>query len=432
MGKDNAGPRSIARLEGDVLTEIPKLIKSKASQTNKSDEVSGLKQQITFLSEELQETRRKLLKVQDEKKKENHDQAEKIKILINEKMVLQEEVSGLKKTIQQKVSIKENKELAAKKVAKLEADLRESRARLESEQKVSSKFSDSNKQLLRDVSKKETELRTLRNHNYLLLEKLSRKETENQKLRSYNNLAENRIAELEEQVRENQSRFDIILNTARSPQLPFQSQSRRAEVTAQTRHSHIPSHHHLQGSSITGQSPVPSPHARPAVKARPDLQKQENTNDVLIAMAVAKVPELTAEEASGFIKIILERSPGIGTRQILAGVEELWKNSLGAVGGETGVVVCSGSQFGGPGQAGVEEEEEEEEEECSVCLEPLKLGNTKELSPCGHRFHLNCIQVNLGLVSSLLSLTVYISRTGSILRGELAAPAPTAGTTWWM
>ena len=114
--------------------------------TDKSDEVSGLNQQITLFSEELQETRRKLLKVQDEKKKENEDQDEKIKILRNEKRMLQEEVTGLKKTIQQKVSLKENRELAAKKVAKLETDLRETRARLESEQKASSQFSASTEQ----------------------------------------------------------------------------------------------------------------------------------------------------------------------------------------------------------------------------------------------------------------------------------------------
>ena len=107
------------------------------------------------------------------------------------------------------------------------------------------------------------------------------------------------------------------------------------------------------------------------------------------------LPDLTAEEADGFIRIIKERSPGkLNTDKILAGVEELWKNSLGAVGGEAGALgpdsLSHCIRSGGPGQTGTEVEE------CSICLDPCIAGdtNTKELKPCHHRFHLHCIQVN--------------------------------------
>ena len=46
---------------------------------------------------------------------------------------------------------------------------------------------------------------------------------------------------------------------------------------------------------------------------------------------------------------------------------------------------------------------EEEEEECSICLDPLMSGDCMELKPCKHRFHLSCIQVNSGLLSSVTS-----------------------------
>lgn len=394
----------------ETSKKVNALSREKSSQTDRSDDPSALKQQIALLSEELQESKRKLLKVQDVKKKENQEFIEKINILTNEKVVLEQEVTGLKKTIQQKVSMKENRELAAKRVAKLERDLRETTARLESERKV-------NELLLQDISRKEAELRTQRNNNNLLLEKVSRKETEIKTLRSYNDLAANKIAELEAQVRENQARFDIILTAARSPKPPSESQLGRSGAAG-------PQSGLL--SSVSGQaggaeggvrpslaqpppvistsrySPVPLPTARPAEavgqgKAGTDPQKKENANDVLIAMAVAMLPDLTAEEADGFIKIILKRSPGkLSTKKILAGVKELWKSSLGAVGGEAGTEGTDSfrhdSQIGGQGQG--LEEEEEDEVECSICLEPLMPDSTKELSPCQHRFHLHCIQVH--------------------------------------
>ena len=101
------------------------------------------------------------------------------------------------------------------------------------------------------------------------------------------------------------------------------------------------------------------------------------------------LPDLTAEEADGFIRIVKERSPGkLNTDKILAGVEELWKNSRGAVGGEAGAQ--------GPDSLRYCSEVGPEQEECSICLEPCSAGDTdtKELKPCHHRFHLHCIQVN--------------------------------------
>ena len=107
------------------------------------------------------------------------------------------------------------------------------------------------------------------------------------------------------------------------------------------------------------------------------------------------LPDLTAEEADGFIRIIKDRIlVQLNTDQILAGVVELWKNSLGAVGGEAGALGPDSLSHCilslGPGQTGTEVEE------YSICLDPCSAGdtNTKELKPCHHRFHRHCIQVN--------------------------------------
>ena len=58
----------------------------------------------------MEKSRKKLVKILNEKKKENQELSEKIDNLRSEKMSLQEEVTGLK----------ENREQEAKKVAKME------------------------------------------------------------------------------------------------------------------------------------------------------------------------------------------------------------------------------------------------------------------------------------------------------------------------
>ena len=69
------------------------------------------------------------------------------------------------------------------------------------------------------------------------------------------------------------------------------------------------------------------------------------STDWLLSLAVAKFPDLTVEEAGEYLKILRERNPGRlninlilddGPEDILTGVEELWKNDLGAVGGRAG------------------------------------------------------------------------------------------------
>ena len=160
--------------------------KSKSSKirTDKSDDPSALKQQITLLTEELEESRKKftdeleelrkkLSKIQNEKTKTNRECKEKINILANEKMILQEEVTGLKESFDRKVSMnekemKKHSEMGAKKVAKLETDLRETKARLESERRVSSQLLENQELLMVEISKKDTERKTLRNYNELL------------------------------------------------------------------------------------------------------------------------------------------------------------------------------------------------------------------------------------------------------------------------
>ena len=140
----------------------------------------------------------------------NREFTEKINILTSEKLTLQEEVKDLKETIRKKESLyngvfkkekemKEKNEVATEKVAKLESDLKETKARLDSERRARSQFAVNNNGLQREVSRKETELRTLQNNHELAVAKM---------------------AELEEEVRENQARFDIILRAARPRQSP--------------------------------------------------------------------------------------------------------------------------------------------------------------------------------------------------------------------
>ena len=104
-------------------------------QTTEQDNLSALLQSISFLTNKLQETNEELIKIQNEKKTEIHKFNEKINVLAREKLTLQEEVTGLKQTItRQEASMKErkeNKDLAAKKTAELEKNLKETKERLD-------------------------------------------------------------------------------------------------------------------------------------------------------------------------------------------------------------------------------------------------------------------------------------------------------------
>ena len=269
-------------------------------------------------------------------------------------------------------------------------------------------------------------------NNELLRSEVSKKETKIQTRKKDNALLAMKTTELEEEVEENQIQFDIILTAARS-------RSRRAGAPgprpgllssltgeagaggfkpnpAQSPHQ-PPSPPHCQPqpavSSITREPPVPSPLTRPAA-VRPRPQENNNVSDVLIAMVVAKLPDLKEEEAVNYIQIPREKNRDkLNSNDILTGVEELWKKSLGAVGGQAGPVAfgrgrrARGKIRGRPVEAGPVEEDEEDE--CSICLDPLMPGDPdyKELKPCQHWFHLHCIQVNSGPVSDFLSL-VYL------------------------
>ena len=173
--------------------------------------------------------------------------------------------------------------------------------------------------------------------------------------------------------------------------------------------------------------------------AGPRSQENNNVSDVLVAQAVAELPDLKEEEAVKYIQILREKNRGkLNIHDLLTGVKELWKESLGAVGGEVEQVAfgrgrrAGGQIRGRPGQAG--REEEEDDDECSICLDSMMPGDPdcKELKPCKHRFHLHCIQVNSRLVSDFLGLIDHIYRTGSTMRELVVTPAQTAGTTLWM
>ena len=86
------------------------------------------------------------------------------------------------------------------------------------------------------------------------------------------------------------------------------------------------------------------------------------------------------------------------------GVEELWRKDIGAGGGAAGAMGAvgfgRGRQVGGQlgGRSVQSAPAEEEDAECSICLEPVspRDANYKELNPCKHGFHRQCISVSLG------------------------------------
>ena len=94
--------------------------------------------------------------------------------------------------------------------------------------------------------------------------------------------------------------------------------------------------------------------------AGPRSLENNNVSDVLVAMAVAKIPDLKEEDAVKYIQILREKNRDkLNTNALLTGVEELFKESLGAVGGETRPVAFgrgtrAGGQLGGrPAQASI-------------------------------------------------------------------------------
>ena len=336
----------------------------------------------------------------------------------SEKLLLQEEVNGLKEIIERneevfKVLSKEKE----KKIARLESDLEETKSLVDSERRVGYQLDVNNKLLKKEVDKKEKEINTLKKDNSLLAIK---------------------ITELEEEVREDQAQFQVIVTTARSRSHRAEAQGSQPGLlssvsgeTAGTGGGSRPNQPTNQPpvSSILTQPPVSSSPAKQAasVDARPGhLENNKNDIDNIIAVVVAKFPDLKVEDAEKYTKILRERN--CGGRFTLDEVEDLWKNDLGAVGGGSDGFNQgrqTGSQLSGwPGQA----EPVEEEELCSICLDPFAPGgpDCKEVKPCKHRFHLHCIQVNSELVSNVLSLmvSIYICRAGStMVRGS----APTVG-----
>ena len=141
------------------------------------------------------------------------------------------------------------------------------------------------------------------------------------------------------------------------------------------------------------QPPVPSAPARPAAAV------VKNNNDRLISQLLAKLPELTAEEADNYIQILREKNhgklSGLSVVDIKNGVEELWRKEVGAAAGGVGAVgFRRGRPSGGQQLAGAGEEEEKVPE-CSICLEKMGGADYMELNPCKHSFHGHCIRVSL-------------------------------------
>ena len=122
----------------------------------------------------------------------------------------------------------------------------------------------------------------------------------------------------------------------------------------------------------------------------------KNNNDRLISQLLAKLPELTAEEADNYIQILREKNhgklSGLSVDDIKNGVEELWRNERGACGGVGAVGFRRGRPSGGQQLAGAGEEEVPE---CSICLEKMGGADYMELNPCKHSFHGHCIRVSL-------------------------------------
>ena len=505
-----------------------KEIRSEFSQTDissvdldEADDPITLKQSITILTEELQETKDKFIKIQNEKKMENRESSEKVNTLVCEKLVLEEEVAVLKETIQKREglykevsrkekemkALKDNQELATKKITKLETDLRETKARLDSEQKVSFQLNlKSQKMTEQEVLIERLKLKCLKTDfeskdsfflskkadNEKLIHNLNQMEMGNQSqpgaavkaaIEKLNLYAAKLIAGRDElQIKYQERRRDIEMNKstnlnleldtamfvspgldsveidtlkllasislapARSPQPPFPSQSRSpgavgaprpppgllsslpgeagaiggsfrpnlAPGSSPTIIRHpppLPMHHPHSSQRPVGsiirqppvqpriqppiqpriQPPVPSPPATPAAAVEagsgPQESKRIRNTHRLIAQLLAKLPDLTAEQADKYIQILRERNhgklSGLSVVDIKNGVEELWRKDTGAVGGAGAVGFGRGRQA--------------EAEECSICLDPVRPGDPdyKELNPCKHSFHFHCIRVSL-------------------------------------
>ena len=514
-----------------IIDGMPELreIRSEFCQTDissldldEADDPFTLKQSITVLTEELQETKDKFIKIQNEKKMESREFNDKINILAGEKLILQDETTLLRETIQKKEALykevsrkekemkalKDNSELAARKIAKLESDLGETRERLESEQRISfqlnlkaQKMTEQESLIARlklkclqtDFDCKNSFFLRKKADNEKLILHLSQMKMDGQSqpgaavkaaIDKLNLYAAELIAGLDElqmkyhdrrlAIEQNSSTnleldvdmgrlespgLDIVeidtlkllasisLTSARSPQPlqpPFPSQSRSAGAIgpppgllaslsgeagavgaavggfrpnlAPGSSPNIirqppppilfPHPSHRPVGSVPRQPPVPSPPPAAAVEAGPpgpqESKRIRNTHR-LISQLLAKLPDLTAEQADKYIQILRERNhgklSGLSVVDIKNGVEELWKKDVGAA-----AVVGFGR-----GKQG----EKEEVAECSICLDPVSPVDPqyKELKPCKHRFHDSCIRVSLAADLNVLRLIVFFSQT---------------------
>ena len=139
---------------------------------DEESDILSLQHNAKVLSEELQDTKDKLFKIQSEKKLESREAMDKINTLTAEKLVLNDELTGLKESMQRKEALfkegaRKEKELktlrdsndsALKKVAKLEAELREAKGKLQDELQVSFQL----QQKLRKMSDQEVTVERLK------------------------------------------------------------------------------------------------------------------------------------------------------------------------------------------------------------------------------------------------------------------------------
>ena len=169
---------------------------------DEEEDLLSLQYNVKVLTEELQDTKDKLFKIQNEKKLDSREATEKIDTLTAEKMLLNDEVAGLKEHIQRKEAmfkeaskkekemkaLKENNELISKRINNLEADLKKEKEISYHQQLKLEKHSNQDviverlklKCLQCDFDSKKSSLLTKRSDNEKLIHHLSQLDTRGQ------------------------------------------------------------------------------------------------------------------------------------------------------------------------------------------------------------------------------------------------------------
>ena len=380
-------------------------------------EILALKHYAKVITEELQDTKNKLFKVQNEKEEEGREAMDKINTLTAEKLVLTDEVSWLKEELR---DVKGKLEKERKK--KSEQEMEVERLKLKCLQDefnhkknfLLNKTSDNEK--LITITLHQDSLDKLNQFSAVLsagLEELAMKYEERrlaiQQQRSNNldlefdlsRFSGPRIDNIEIET------LKLLVNNISLTKTPPQPLSpppglQPGEAAA------LPSilvsgpGHQPPPGSLGRMTPVkaPSPPAPAAGavsgEAGPSAaEKAKMTTTRKMTKLREKTPDLTTEQVDKYRVRNGGKLSGLSVNDIKNAGEKLWKEEGGSetVSGVFGAVgrgrhnpVVGGAQY-----------MPAEDPECTICLEKVDNNsvNTRELQPCGHKFHRTCIEVSL-------------------------------------